>query len=150
MKTGSAPVVNAPEEGPGLKYGAKRLFLGRPLFTERLEHERLTNKIALAVFSSDAMSSVAYGGEEMLRVMIPIIGVTAFTFLGPLSLVIVAVLAILVFSYRQTIKAYPSQEALTSSRATTSACSPPRSPVLRCSPTTYSPWPSPPRPGFRR
>ena len=108
VKTGSAPVVNAPDEGPGLKYGAKRLFLGRPLFTERLEHERLTNKIALAVFSSDAMSSVAYGGEEMLRVMIPIIGVTAFTFLGPLSLVIVAVLAILVFSYRQTIKAYPS------------------------------------------
>ena len=108
MKIGSAPVVNAPDEGPGLKYGAKRLFLGRPLFTERLEHERLTNKIALAVFSSDAMSSVAYGGEEMLRVMIPIIGVTAFAFLGPLSLVIVAVLAILVFSYRQTIKAYPS------------------------------------------
>jgi amino acid transporter len=108
LKTGSAPVVNAPDEGPGLKYGAKRLFLGRPLFTERLEHERLTNKIALAVFSSDAMSSVAYGGEEMLRVMIPVIGVAAFTYLGPLTVVIVGVLAILVFSYRQTIKAYPS------------------------------------------
>ena len=95
-------------ESPSLRYAIKRLFLGRPIFTERLEHERLNKVIALAVFSSDAMSSVAYGGEEMLRVLLPVVGLIAFSIMGPLTLVIIAVLAILVFSYRQTIKAYPS------------------------------------------
>ena len=109
--TSSGPVRVAPDadvDTPSLKYALKRLFLGRPIFTERLEHERLNKVVALAVFSSDAMSSVAYGGEEMLRVLLPIIGLVAFSFMGPLTLVIVLVLAILVFSYRQTIKAYPS------------------------------------------
>ncbi len=99
---------NTEVDTPSLKYGLKRLFLGRPIFTERLEHERLNKVIALAVFSSDAMSSVAYGGEEMLRVLVPVVGLVAFSIMGPLTLVIVLVLAILVFSYRQTIKAYPS------------------------------------------
>jgi amino acid transporter len=106
-----SPVRTAPGadvENPSLKYAIKRLFLGRPIFTERLEHERLNKAIALAVFSSDAMSSVAYGGEEMLRVLLPVVGLVAFSIMGPLTLVIILVLAILVFSYRQTIKAYPS------------------------------------------
>ena len=109
--TANAPPRVGPDAGddsPSLKYGLKRLFLGRPIFTERLEHERLNKAIALAVFSSDAMSSVAYGGEEMLRVLLPVVGLVAFSIMGPLTLVIIVVLAILVFSYRQTIKAYPS------------------------------------------
>jgi amino acid transporter len=109
--TANAPPQVGPDAGddsPTLKYGLKRLFLGRPIFTERLEHERLNKAIALAVFSSDAMSSVAYGGEEMLRVLLPVVGLVAFSIMGPLTLVIIVVLAILVFSYRQTIKAYPS------------------------------------------
>jgi amino acid transporter len=86
----------------------KRLVLGRPLATARLEHERLGKPTALAVFSSDNMSSVAYATEEILRVLIPAVGLAAFSLLLPISTAIVLVEAILIFSYRQTIKAYPS------------------------------------------
>jgi len=92
----------------GTGYAVKRLFLGRPLATSRLEHERLGRPTALAVFSSDNMSSVAYATEEILRVLIPAIGILAFTYVLPISIAIVLVEAILIFSYRQTIKAYPT------------------------------------------
>jgi amino acid transporter len=92
----------------GTGYAIKRLLLGRPLATSRLEHERLGRPTALAVFSSDNMSSVAYASEEILRVLIPVIGVLAFSYVLPISAVIVLIEAILIFSYRQTIKAYPS------------------------------------------
>jgi amino acid transporter len=94
--------------GSSVAYLAKRVLLGRPLPTARLEHERLAKPIALAVFSSDNLSSVAYASEEILRVLIPTIGLAAFSLVMPLSVVIVAIEAILDFSYRQTIKAYPS------------------------------------------
>jgi amino acid transporter len=93
---------------PSTGYMAKRLFLGRPLATARLEHERLGKPTALAVFSSDNLSSVAYASEEILRVLIPAVGIAAFALVVPLSAVIVLIEAILIFSYRQTIKAYPS------------------------------------------
>lgn len=89
-------------------YGLKRLVLGRPLATSRLEHERLGKPTALAVFSSDNMSSVAYATEEILRVLIPAVGIAAFSLVLPVSTAIVLIEAILIFSYRQTIKAYPS------------------------------------------
>ena len=74
-----------------------------------LEHERLGKPTALAVFASDALSSTAYASEEILRALVPAIGFLAFTsFLVPITGALVAVLVILVFSYRQTIKAYPS------------------------------------------
>src|SRR5712691_3822151 len=92
----------------GTGYAVKRVLLGRPLANSRREHERLGRPTALAVFSSDNMSSVAYATEEILRVLIPAIGILAFTYVLPISAVIVLVEAILVFSYRQTIKAYPS------------------------------------------
>ncbi|MDP9302456.1 MAG: APC family permease [Actinomycetota bacterium] len=92
----------------GTGYAFKRLLLGRPLATSRLEHERLGRPTALAVFSSDNMSSVAYATEEILRVLIPAIGILAFTYVLPISFVIVLIEAILIFSYRQTIKAYPT------------------------------------------
>ena len=92
----------------GTGYAFKRLVLGRPLATSRLEHERLGRPTALAVFSSDNMSSVAYATEEILRVLIPAIGILAFTYVLPISAVIVLIEAILIFSYRQTIKAYPT------------------------------------------
>jgi amino acid transporter len=92
----------------GTGYAFKRLMLGRPLATSRLEHERLGRPTALAVFSSDNMSSVAYATEEILRVLIPAIGILAFTYVLPISFVIVLIEAILIFSYRQTIKAYPT------------------------------------------
>jgi len=89
-------------------YLFKRLVLGRPLATARLEHERLGKPTALAVFSSDNMSSVAYATEEILRVLIPTVGVAAFALVMPITISVVVVEAILIFSYRQTIRAYPS------------------------------------------
>jgi len=93
--------------GPG--YALKRTVLGRALPTANLAHERLGKIGALAIFSSDALSSVAYATEEMLKTLVLAgVGAIAFSLIVPLSGAIVAVLAILVFSYRQTIKAYPS------------------------------------------
>jgi amino acid transporter len=89
-------------------YLVKRVLLGKPLATARLEHERLSKTVAMAVFSSDNMSSVAYATEEILRVLIPAVGLAAFSLVLPISGVIVLVEAILIFSYRQTIKAYPT------------------------------------------
>jgi amino acid transporter len=87
----------------------KRKVLGPALHTDQLEHERLGKPTALAVFASDALSSTAYASEEILRALIPAIGFLAFTaFLVPITAALVVVLVILVFSYRQTIKAYPS------------------------------------------
>jgi amino acid transporter len=97
-----------PAPAPAPSYLLKRLVLGKPLATERLEHERLGKPTALAVFSSDNMSSVAYATEEILRVLIPAVGVAAFALVMPITIAVVVVEAILIFSYRQTIKAYPS------------------------------------------
>jgi len=84
----------------------KRWLLGTPLETERVREERLSIPIALAVFSSDALSSVAYATEEILLVL-SLAGATALGYSIPISGVIVLLLAILIASYRQTIHAYP-------------------------------------------
>ena len=86
--------------------GARSFLIGRPISSEREEHERLTKLKALAVFSSDNISSSAYATEEMMRVL-AVAGVSAFALVMPLTIVIVVVLAIVATSYRQTIKAYP-------------------------------------------
>ncbi|HXF35818.1 MAG TPA: APC family permease, partial [Actinomycetota bacterium] len=81
---------------------------GRPLATERLVHERLGKPTALAVFASDNLSSSAYATEEILRVLLlGGLGMAAFRLVLPLTLALLAVLGVLLFSYRQTIKAYP-------------------------------------------
>src|SRR5262252_211330 len=86
---------------------AKHLVLGNPIPTARESHERLTKLKALAVFSSDALSSVAYATEEIMKVLILVsVGVLYLTL--PISGVIVLLLAIVVVSYQQTIRAYPS------------------------------------------
>ena len=95
------------------RFRLKNRLLGQPLNTDQLEHERLTNTTALAVFSSDALSSTAYASEEILRTLLGIgvvggIGMLAFNYVMPITIAMVAVLIILIFSYRQTIKAYPS------------------------------------------
>jgi amino acid transporter len=82
--------------------------LGPALPTAQLKHERLGKPTALAVFASDNLSSVAYATEEILKVAVPAIGVLAFSVVMPVTFGILGVLAILLFSYRQTIKAYPS------------------------------------------
>src|SRR6266850_4241092 len=84
----------------------KRWLLGTPMETERFREQRLRVPIALAVFSSDALSSVAYATEEMLLVL-SIAGVSALGYSVPISAVIVLLLFIVIISYRQTIYAYP-------------------------------------------
>jgi amino acid transporter len=86
---------------------AQRLVLGRPIPSAREAGERLGKIPALAVFSSDALSSVAYATEEIMKVLL-LVGAGALALTVPVSLVIVALLAIVVVSYRQTIRAYPS------------------------------------------
>ena len=93
----------------GSGYSVKRALLGPALPTANLEHERLGKPTALAVFASDNLSSVAYATEEILKVAVLAgIGAAAFTLVMPITIGILAVLGILLFSYRQTIKAYPS------------------------------------------
>jgi hypothetical protein len=84
----------------------KSLLVGRPKETAHLEHERLSKKVALAVFASDALSSSAYATEEMPLVLIAA-GTSALAYSVPVSIAITAVLGIVIFSYRQTVQAYP-------------------------------------------
>jgi amino acid transporter len=84
----------------------KRVLIGQPLTTSSGIHERLTKVKALAVLSSDALSSVAYATEEILRILI-VAGVGALSVSLPIGAAIILLLLIVGFSYRQTIKAYP-------------------------------------------
>ena len=89
----------------------KRLLVGRALRTEQAIHERLTKKTALAVFSSDALSSTAYATEEILLVLAVAAAASngsSFSYVVPVSVGIAVLLAIVATSYRQTIHAYPS------------------------------------------
>ncbi|HXF94044.1 MAG TPA: APC family permease [Nitrospiraceae bacterium] len=84
----------------------KRVLVGLPLKTTQAVHERLSNPLALAVFSSDALSSVAYATEEILLVLI-LAGSAAVSWSIPISLTIVLLLGLLTISYRQIIFEYP-------------------------------------------
>jgi amino acid transporter len=86
---------------------SKRLLVGRPLASERLEEQKLSKTTALAVLSSDAISSVAYATEQILFVLAVLPGVVASSYVFPISVVIVALLVLVGLSYRQTIFAYP-------------------------------------------
>ena len=85
----------------------KSALFGRPLASERLEHERLSRTTALAVLSSDAISSVAYATDQILAVL-AVLGAAALSFVVPISAVIVGLLVLVGLSYRQTIFAYPN------------------------------------------
>src|SRR6266478_2879594 len=85
----------------------KRFFVGSPMRTEEAIHERLNKKTALAVFSSDALSSVAYSTEAILLVLLAA-GTVAIAYLPFIAIGITALLGILVLSYKQTIHAYPA------------------------------------------
>jgi amino acid transporter len=84
----------------------KRLFVGTPLPTAQSRHERLGKATALAVFASDALSSVAYATEEILLVLV-LAGPAALSYLLPIGVAISVLIAIVISSYRQTIRAYP-------------------------------------------
>jgi amino acid transporter len=84
----------------------KKLLVGTPLATAQARHERLSKSSALAVFSSDALSSVAYATEEILLVLV-MAGTAALVYSIPIGVAIAILIAVVVSSYRQTIHAYP-------------------------------------------
>jgi amino acid transporter len=88
----------------------KQLLIGKPISSAEEHHQRLSKKIALPVFASDAISSTAYATDEILVVIVlgAGVGVGAFHTLVPIAIVVCALMAIVVSSYRQTIHAYPS------------------------------------------
>ena len=85
----------------------KRWFLGRKLANENLEGQLLPKSIALPIFSSDALSSVAYGPQELLMIL-TLGGVAMLSFAPGIAAMVVLLLAMIIFSYRKVIKAYPS------------------------------------------
>lgn len=85
--------------------GLKRLLIGRPMKSNALGEEKLSKVKALAVLSSDALSSVAYGTEQILLVLVTL-GAAALWYSIPISIAVAGLLTILILSYRQTIFAY--------------------------------------------
>jgi amino acid transporter len=84
----------------------KRGFLGKPLITDELEHERLSNPVALGVLSPDAISSTAYGSEQIMIELLPAAGMAAFALLLPITGVILLILVLVAASYRQVVMVY--------------------------------------------
>jgi len=104
-----APAQSSRYQSAG--YRVKKLLLGPALKTSQLAHERVSKRVALAVFSSDPISSTAYATEEILLVLVggSLAGGALATGLAlPVAVAIVALLALLVVSYRQVVDAYPS------------------------------------------
>lgn len=85
----------------------KRLVVGRPFRTDRLGETLLSKRLALPIFASDPLSSVAYATQEILLVLT--VGGLAYLYLVPwVALAVVLLLAVVVISYRQVVRAYPS------------------------------------------
>jgi amino acid transporter len=86
---------------------AKRLIIGDPLTSHKLDDQLLPKKMALPIFASDALSSVAYAPQELLMILLTG-GLAFLTFAPWIAIAVVIVMAVVVISYRQLIKAYPS------------------------------------------
>ncbi len=103
----ATPQAGEPTTGMGRAINRlKRVVVGPPISTAQQHHERLTKLKALAVLSSDALSSVAYGPEEIVTILIAA-GAAGLAFSMPIAVAIVLLMIIVGTSYRQTIKAYP-------------------------------------------
>ena len=85
----------------------RRIFLGRALRNEKLEGELLPKTVALPIFASDPLSSVAYGPQELLMIL-TLGGVTFLTFAPGIAVMVAILLTVIVLSYRKVIQAYPS------------------------------------------
>ena len=92
---------------PKFATAVKRILVGRPFRSERLSHTLLSKRIALPVFASDALSSVAYAPEELFLVL-SIAGLSAYSIAPWIGLTVAAVMLVVVASYRQNVRAYPS------------------------------------------
>lgn len=90
-----------------LATAVKRILVGRPFRSERLSHTLLPKRIALPVFASDALSSVAYAPEQLFLIL-SIAGISAYAFAPWIGLAVAVVMLVVVTSYRQNVRAYPS------------------------------------------
>lgn len=90
-----------------LSTATRRLVLGRPFRSDKLSHTLLPKRIALPVFASDALSSVAYAPEEIFLVL-SVAGLASYSFAPWIGLAVAAVMMIVIASYRQNVHAYPS------------------------------------------
>lgn len=95
--------VDLPER---LGYRLKRRLLGPPLTSDQLDEQRLANPVAFGVLSPDCISSSAYGSEEILIELLPYAGMAAFALVLPITGVILGILLLLLFSYRQVVSVY--------------------------------------------
>ena len=91
---------------PSFSDAYKRLVLGKPMINDELEHERLSNPVALGVLSPDAISSTAYGSEQIMIELLPAAGLAAFALLLPITGVILLILVLVAASYRQVVMVY--------------------------------------------
>lgn len=91
---------------PSLTDKCKRLLLGKPLTTDQLDSERLSNRIALGALSPDAISSTAYGPEQIMIELLPAAGMAAFALLLPVTGVVLLILVLVTASYRQVVMTY--------------------------------------------
>ena len=89
-----------------ISYRIKRRLLGNPINRHSLADQRLSKKSAFGILSSDCISSSAYGGEQILIALIPAFGLAAFAIFPPLVAIILAMLLIITFSYRDVIATY--------------------------------------------
>jgi amino acid transporter len=96
----------ASSQPEGFWYTAKRRMLGPPLVNEQLGEQRLSKPLALGVLSPDGISSSAYGTEEILIALVPMVGLAAFTLILPLTLVVLFVMVLVVLSYREIVMVY--------------------------------------------
>ncbi len=78
----------------------------KPMITDQLQHERLSNPVALGVLSPDAISSTAYGSEQVMIELLPAAGMAAFALLLPITGVILLILVLVAASYRQVVMVY--------------------------------------------
>jgi len=92
---------------PKVSTAARRLLIGQPFRSDRLSHTLLPKRIALPVFASDALSSVAYAPEEIF-LMLSVAGAAAYALTPLIGLAVAAVMLVVVASYRQNVHAYPS------------------------------------------
>jgi amino acid transporter len=91
---------------PSFSDRCKRFLLGKPMINDQLQHERLSNPVALGVLSPDAISSTAYGSEQVMIELLPAAGMAAFALLLPITGVILVILVLVAASYRQVVAVY--------------------------------------------
>ncbi|WP_258132265.1 APC family permease [Microbacterium sp. MYb62] len=103
----SPDVSDENREGADAPPRAKRILIGEPLTSQQVDDQLLPKRMALPIFASDALSSVAYAPQELVMILL-IGGLTFLSFTPLVAIAVVVLLIVVVLSYRQLIKAYPS------------------------------------------